>query len=217
MAEAQGKVNGSRGLKIDYNENVVFFEVELADFDVDSLSASERKELEVANNNFIATQLTPLLLNKINPCECRIGEVQQKHMRRAQLSGNPNTYIPYPDQDDVDAYRYGVIVLAENGKLTAVSTIIRQCKRCMKIDYWGDVVIFSRMVAEVTTNFFSAQARMAAAEAAQDQADAEALKDEVAETPSEENFGEVTTPEGEPEVEVRPGDLNDPPEEIKQE
>lgn len=218
MAEAQAtQQNNPRGLKINYNENVVFFEIELSDFNPDSLSASERKELEVANDNYINTVLTGLLLSKINPCECRMGKVQQKHMRRAQLSGNPQTYIPYPDQEDVDAYRYGIVVLAEKGRLTSVSAIIRQCKECMKIDYWGDVIIFSRMVAEVTTNFFNSQARATAEQAAQDQADAAAETAENGDVPPQENFAEVVAPDGETPVKVEEGDLQAEPDKIDHE
>lgn len=148
-------------LHINLDENVIFYEVDEVD-EGKTRTEEELKEIEAENVKFIEERLEPSILNTFDVCKCRMQAFMERNeARRRLMNVPPQAYQPSIDQSDIDSYMYAVIVISHDGKYKAVNSIIRMCKQCHKIEYWGDINIYARMVAEITTNFLSAQAEAA--------------------------------------------------------
>lgn len=149
-------------LKIDL-EHLDFYEIDLDNppFSEEGLSEDQVKELNDKNDKWIDEALTTEIVKLAGPCACRMLEFQQKHMRKAQLlNAKPGEYMPALDQEDVDAYHYGVVVSMQNGLYNGIQCIIRECKRCHHIDIFGRSEVLTRLFAETFTHFEDNQAAM---------------------------------------------------------
>jgi hypothetical protein len=137
----------------------LFFEIEKEDdFILDSLPEDERNAIEEENLKFMEEEIEPQVKRAFAVCTCQMGDyIQRMESKRTLLNIPPQQYNPVIDQEEFDKYSYAVIVISEHGKMTGVSAIIRSCKTCHKLDYWGDIEIFGHMIAEITTNFVSAK------------------------------------------------------------
>ena len=148
-------------LHINLDENVIFYEVDEVD-EARTKTEEEMKEIETANVKFIEERLEPSILNTFDVCKCRMQAFMERNeARRRLMNVPPQAYQPTIDQSDIDSYMYAVVVISHDGRYKAVNSIIRMCKQCHKIEYWGDINIYARMVAEITTNFLTAQAENA--------------------------------------------------------
>lgn len=137
-------------------EEVTFFDIDdgTTPFDEETVSADVLKEVEAANNKFIDEVINLELLKISQPCQCRMAEFMNKHQKRAALLGGPpNSYVPTLDQEDVDAYKFGIIVRSVDGYIKSIEGIIRECRNCHKIDFWGNSAVFTRLMAESFRNF----------------------------------------------------------------
>lgn len=147
-------------LMINYEENVLFYEIEENDsFDYDVLSDEERKEIDTYNDEKIK-EITKTLLDTIIPdglCRCMMQDFFRREMSKTKLI-NPNAGNAINAsirQEDVDAFKFAIIVVTKDGKYDTVNTVIRECKKCHKIEYWGSVEVFSHMLGEATVNFIN--------------------------------------------------------------
>lgn len=148
-----------KSIKLDFDENVLFYEIEKEDdFVLDDLPEDERNKIEEENLKFMSEAIEPQVKKSFGICPCQMGDyVQRMEQQRIIRNIPPQQYNPVIDQKEFNKYMYAVIVISEHGKMTGISAIIRSCKFCHKLDYWGDIEIFSHMVAEITTNFVSAK------------------------------------------------------------
>lgn len=145
------------GTTINYEENVLFYEIEENDdFDYDALPEEEQKELDNYNAQK-DEEFTHTLLDTIFPdnlCRCQVANFLKREMSKAKLitNGQPT---PTLRQEDVDQFKFAVTVLTKNGKHDTVSTIVRECKKCHKIEYYGSAEVFTQLLNEATVNFIN--------------------------------------------------------------
>lgn len=148
-------------LKIDYDNNVLFYIVDKADEPdyLDRIPEDEREALEKANNEWIQQHLTPKLMSLTGFCGCRMPEVMERTQRRAMLAALPPNAIVTPiiEQEDVDAYKFVVVVVADHDKYEDISLIIRECKKCSKIDFWGDAYMLGGQIAALINDAYTAK------------------------------------------------------------
>ena len=144
-------------LKIDL-ENLGIYEVDLDEvpFDFDALSEEERKEIDDFNDKFINEKIQPMLLSNAAPCQCRMPEIMERHMRRSSLMQDPRmANMIQMTQEDVDAWKFSVIVYMEHGKYTEVRLTVRECRKCHAVTFWGDSDVFTQLMAESITRLYN--------------------------------------------------------------
>lgn len=137
-------------------EEVTFYDIDdsAIPFDEEVADAEVLRGIEAANNKFINEVINLELLKISQPCQCRMAEFMNKHQKRAALLGGPpNSYVPALDQEDVDAYKFGIIVRSIDGYIKSIEGIIRECRGCHKIDFWGNSAVFTRLMAESFRNY----------------------------------------------------------------
>lgn len=142
----------------NYDENVTFYEVELDDnYDPDAADTSENlAEMENANDRFLTDVLNARIMSTFSICQCAMQSwIDKNERRRAIMNIPPQQYVPAIEQEDLDNYKYAIIAIAERGYLKDISAIVRECKTCHRIEYWGDINIYAHLLAEITTNFHS--------------------------------------------------------------
>lgn len=152
--------NMDKDLHLNFDENVLFYEVEKYDeTDMNMLTDEEQAIVEDANNKFLAEAIEKACMSTFSICPCQMPEfIARNERKRTIMNIAPQAYQPTITQDDIDAYRFAVIVVSEHGFMKGVSSIIRECKKCHKIEYWGNAEIFAHLLAEITTNFIGMQA-----------------------------------------------------------
>lgn len=144
-------------LHLDFENNVVFYEVDKAE-ELLPMTEEELKAINEANDKFITDVIEAELFRNFNMCSCSTNEVMMRHIRRCNLLGKSPDQVPITlEQSDIDNYRYIIIVISENRKNLGVSTIIRECKKCHRWEIQGDSGIFGLMLADITKNFISAK------------------------------------------------------------
>lgn len=142
--------------KINIEENVLLYEIEKNDFYTDPEDPEIVKELNEHNDAYLANVVEPMVFRTFEICRCQMQEFMARNEnRRRLLNVDPRAYQPTIEQADVDKYKFAVIILSTDGKYDGVSAIVRECKACHKIDLWGDIRVYSRMIAEITNNFLS--------------------------------------------------------------
>lgn len=148
-------------LNIDYENNVLFLEIENNDyFDESTLSPEEAEEIKKTNANLTDTFITSKLLSRVDVCGCQMEEYAKKRINRAKLLNvNPMQQVGNGlEQEDVDKFLFSVIVATNNSRMDPEPLFIgRECKYCHKLEMWGDVDILTRVIAESTANKISNQ------------------------------------------------------------
>lgn len=150
-------MNEPNRIRINW-EDVTWFEVDLDKhpIDLDALSEEERNAIEEFNTKYMNEQIGPKLIMYADPCPCRMAEVMQKHQRRAQLVGAQN-YIPTKEQDDLDAFKFSIITTIHEGKTVSLDCVIKECRRCHRIEIFGDSSVLIRLMAESFRNYKTSQ------------------------------------------------------------
>lgn len=150
-------MNEPNRIRINW-EDVTWFEVDLDKhpIDLDALSEEERNAIEEFNDKYMNEQIGPKLIMYADPCPCRMAEVMQKHQRRAQLVGAQN-YIPTKEQDDLDAFKFSIITTIHEGKTVSLDCVIKECRRCHRIEIFGDSSVLIRLMAESFRNYKTSQ------------------------------------------------------------
>lgn len=138
--------------KLKLDEDMSFYEIETSDVEEFEITP----EIEAKNDEFMKKVFEPQVLRTVSICPCRMPEFMERNMRRAKLLGIPSEQVPpVIEQEDVDMLKYGVVILSDKGVHTGVTAIVQECRKCHRINYWGNADVFSRLVAEITTNYFS--------------------------------------------------------------
>lgn len=152
-------------ITINYEENVLFLEIEKNDnWNEEFLTDEEYNALKKKNDKLTKEHVTKRLLANTGVCSCQMEEFTKKHMQRARLLYGTNQtyqqqYQAKVEQEDVDKFKFSVIVITENGLMDPEPAFIaRECKLCHKIDMWGDIDVLTRIVAESTANKLTNQA-----------------------------------------------------------
>ena len=142
-------------------DNLDFYEVDVDNppFNESDHTEEELKAIEEHNDKFMETDLNKTLIPMCNPCNCRMGEIMDRTMRRAQLLGQrpgPNIQINL-EQEDVDAYKFGIVVTMEGGRYKSIDCIVKECKKCHHIEINGNSSVITRLLAESFTHFVDNQ------------------------------------------------------------
>ena len=190
-------------ITINYEENVLFLEIEKNDnFDDSLLSDEEYDRLKKKNEKLTHDHVTTKLLSNTGVCSCQMEEFTKKHMAKAKLLYGTNQlyqqqYQANVEQEDVDKFKFSVIVTTENGVMDEEpACIMRECKYCHKVDIWGDIDVLTRIVAESTANKITNQQmeerreQEAEARAAEEAAKIEDITEEEAQDVEFENIEE---------------------------
>lgn len=140
-------------------ENYLIYDVDMAsEQQLAAMTEEEMTASDEASLKFEAEQIKPTIMSHMGICECRMQEFMERHQREAMISNVDPRLLPHTiKQEDVDQYKFAVVTISEKNKMTGISTIIRECKKCHKIDIWGDSNILAHLIAEVTTNFYTNQ------------------------------------------------------------
>lgn len=145
-------------------DEVNYFDIDIGriPFSTAGLPSDEAAKIDAAvaeyNANFDNNVVNDALVKVAYPCQCRMGEVMLRHQRRASILGDNAQPLQLSlEQEDLDAYKYGVCVLSKDGKAEKIELIVRECKNCHKIDFWGNSAVFTQLMAEAITNMESVQ------------------------------------------------------------
>lgn len=140
-------------------ENYLIYDVDMAtEQQLAAMTEEELAESDKASLKFEAEQIKPAIMSHMGVCECRMHEFMERNQRKAMIANvDPRQFRPTIEQEDVDQYKFAVVTISDKNKMTGISTIIRECKKCHKIDIWGDSNILAHLIAEVTTNFYTNQ------------------------------------------------------------
>lgn len=141
-------------------ENVDFYEIDIDNppFDEGNFTADEMEVRNAHNDKFIEEELQKKLLPLCAPCACRMQEVIARTQRRASLLQAKGPVAPTLEQEDVDAYKFGVIVTMSDGMYQEISCIIKECVQCHHIDIWGNSTVITRLMAETFTHYEDSKA-----------------------------------------------------------
>lgn len=145
----------NNNLDINYEDNVLFLEIEHNDFfDESKLTDEERENIKKKNEELTKKFITPNLLEKVDVCGCQMAEFTKKQMARSKLLyGTNQVQAGILDQEDVDKFMFSVIVSTNNNLMDPEPLFIgRACKYCHKLEAWGDLDVITRIVAESTAN-----------------------------------------------------------------
>ncbi len=142
-------------LSIKFEENVLFLIVDKFDDELER-TPEETAELNQKNQEWITTTLVPKLLSLSGFCACRMSEVYERTQRRANLIAKPGIMpVPTIEQEDIDAYKYVVVVVAEHDQYESISLIIRECKKCNKLDFWGDSTMLGTAMGRIINESYT--------------------------------------------------------------
>ena len=146
-------------ITINYEENVLFLEIEKNDdWSEENISEEEYNDIRKKNDKITHDSITTKLLANTGVCNCQMEQFTKKHMAKAKLLYGTNQtyqqqYQAKVEQEDVDKFKFSVIVTTENGVMDPEpACIMRECKHCHKVDVWGDIDVMTRIVAESTAN-----------------------------------------------------------------
>lgn len=144
-----------KDVHLNFEDDVIFYEVERDEsVNLDDLPQEVQDEIEAKNTKFLTEVVEPEIMKTFGICQCNMPEFIARNERKRQLLAvPPQAFQPTIEQEDVDKYKYAIIVISDHGVMTGVSCFMRECKTCHKIDYWGDVSVFAHLLAEITTNF----------------------------------------------------------------
>lgn len=139
-------------LKINLDKLSIYeIDIDNPPFSTDGMSEEEIKALNDANEAFLQENVYPVLIQRSAPCGCRQQEVLERALRRSQLMGKQFNGQIALEQEDVDAYNYGVILEVSGGKYTKVNMITQECGKCGRLSVWNGGSVFLRLMAESFT------------------------------------------------------------------
>ena len=138
----------------NFDENVIVYEIDKYD-DPHAMSEEEIQEINASNNNLLNTVIQEKILNDYYPCPSCAGKKRNSGITLLN---------DQPIEDDPSQYNYAVIVISEHGRYVGVGAIIRECRRCNKIEYWGDLETYAQVMAGTMTQITTMRTQMEAGE-----------------------------------------------------
>jgi len=138
----------------NFDENVIVYEIDKYD-DSHTMSEEEIQEMNASNNNLLNSVIQEKILNDYYPCPSCAGKKRNSGITLLN---------DQPIEDDPSQYNYAVIVISEHGRYVGVGAIIRECRRCNKIEYWGDLETYAQVMAGTMTQITTMRTQMEAGE-----------------------------------------------------
>lgn len=138
----------------NFDENVIIYEIDKYD-DSHTMSEEEIQEMNASNNNLLNSVIQEKILNDYYPCPSCAGKKRNSGITLLN---------DQPIEDDPSQYNYAVIVISEHGRYVGVGAIIRECRRCNKIEYWGDLETYAQVMAGTMTQITTMRTQMEAGE-----------------------------------------------------
>ena len=134
-------------------EDIDLYDIESQDGEIPPLS----KEDEKANAEFL-NKLGEHCAEIVTPCMCNAHEYMKRQAAKARLlQGTGADFVAGPDQELVDGFKFSAILVMNAEKYTAVSAVIKECKNCHRLEYFGDSSVLAQLMAEATVNHMNSE------------------------------------------------------------
>lgn len=134
-------------------EDIEIYDIETQEGEIPALT----KEEEQANAEFL-NKLGEHCAEMVTPCMCNAHEYMARQASKARLlQGTGADFVAGPDQELVDGFKFSAILVMNAEKYTAVSAVIKECKNCHRLEYFGDSSVLAQLMAEATVNRMNAE------------------------------------------------------------
>lgn len=135
----------------NFEDSVIVYEIDKYE-DSYGMSEEQVQEMNAHNSNLLNTVIQEKILRDYYPCpSCAAAK---KHNSGITLLNEQ------PIDDDPSQYNYAIIVISEHGYYVGVGAIIRECRRCNKIEYWGDLETYAQVMAGTMTQITTMRTQM---------------------------------------------------------
>lgn len=129
-------------------EDIDLYDIESQDGEIPPLTEEDEK----ANAEFL-NKLGEHCAEIVTPCMCNAHEYMARQASKARLlQGTGADFVAGPDQELVDGFKFSAILVMTAEKYTAVSAVIKECKNCHRLEYFGDSSVLAQLMAEATVN-----------------------------------------------------------------
>ncbi len=151
-------------MDFDIGVDVSIYEIDNDnDFNIDDATDEEKSTILELNKKFLINELKPSLISRVTTCQCQINQKREANERLRQSLGlSKEEFIPEDiTEEDVANYQFSVLIISNAGKYSQVSAMIRQCKRCGKIELWGSADILMTILSSKIVDMMNEEAEMA--------------------------------------------------------
>ncbi len=135
----------------NFEDSVIVYEIDKYE-DSYGMSEEQVQEMNAHNSNLLNTVIQEKILRDYYPCP----SCAAKKQRNSGIT----LLNEQPIEDDPSQYNYAVIVISEHGYYVGVGAIIRECRRCNKIEYWGDLETYAQVMAGTMTQITTMRTQM---------------------------------------------------------
>ena len=135
----------------NFEDSVIVYEIDKYE-DSYGMSEEQVQEMNALNSNLLNTVIQEKILSDYYPCP----SCAAKKQRNSGIT----LLNEQPIEDDPSQYNYAVIVISEHGYYVGVGAIIRECRRCNKIEYWGDLETYAQVMAGTMTQITTMRTQM---------------------------------------------------------
>lgn len=135
----------------NFEDSVIVYEIDKYE-DSYGMSEEQVQEMNAHNSNLLNTVIQEKILRDYYPCPS-CAAAKKRNSGITLLNEQPIT-------DDPSQYNYAIIVISEHGYYVGVGAIIRECRRCNKIEYWGDLETYAQVMAGTMTQITTMRTQM---------------------------------------------------------
>lgn len=170
-------------------ENALYYTVDTNNhLDPSAYDEAAIEEIMKRNEEFDLENIEPMLLSRCQPCECRQAELMERAMRRQSILENPaRPGAPIGielTQEDYDQLEFGIIVKTTDLVNQDTLLIVRRCKHCGRLEFWGNIRVMMRGFADIADKVFTIEGPNAdLPESDEDEADVETAEGESDDSP----------------------------------
>lgn len=135
----------------NFEDTVIVYEIDKYE-DSQGMSEEQVQEMNAHNSNLLNTVIQEKILRDYYPCpSCAAAKKRNSGITLLNEQ---------PIDDDPSQYNYAIIVISEHGYYVGVGAIIRECRRCNKIEYWGDLETYAQVMAGTMTQITTMRTQM---------------------------------------------------------
>lgn len=135
----------------NFEDSVIVYEIDKYE-DSYGMSEEQVQEMNAHNSNLLNTVIQEKILRDYYPCpSCAAAKKRNSGITLLNEQ---------PIDDDPSQYNYAIIVISEHGYYVGVGAIIRECRRCNKIEYWGDLETYAQVMAGTMTQITTMRTQM---------------------------------------------------------
>lgn len=135
----------------NFEDSVIVYEIDKYE-DSHGMSEEQVQEMNAHNSNLLNTVIQEKILRDYYPCpSCAAAKKRNSGITLLNEQ---------PIDDDPSQYNYAIIVISEHGYYVGVGAIIRECRRCNKIEYWGDLETYAQVMAGTMTQITTMRTQM---------------------------------------------------------